>query len=75
MFDVCKSTGGGLELVEMFPDATVDEIRQKTGCPFSVSPNLILIDLMNVEKGTGQNDMTKTGNMYQPPFPTAQIPV
>eukprot|EP00948_MAST-09A_sp_MAST-9A-sp1_P000617 g617.t1 len=35
-----KETGGGLLLIEKIDEVTIDELREKTGCPFEVSPNL-----------------------------------
>jgi len=40
-----KIEDGGLKLVEIAKDVTVDEIRQKTGCEFTVADPLPVIDL------------------------------
>ena len=32
--------GDGLVLTELSPDTTIDEVRRRTGCPFSVDPGL-----------------------------------
>jgi 3-oxoacid CoA-transferase B subunit len=44
VFDVDKSKGG-LVLIEIAPDVTVDQLKTLTGCPFQVSPNLKKIQL------------------------------
>jgi 3-oxoacid CoA-transferase B subunit len=39
-----KIVDGGLELVEIAKDVTIDEIRQKTGCDFTVADPLPVLD-------------------------------
>ncbi len=35
-----KANGGGLTLIELAPDVTLDEVKAKTAAPFSVAPSL-----------------------------------
>ena len=35
-----KAKGGGLTLIELAPDVTLDEVRAKTAAPFAVAPEL-----------------------------------
>jgi len=35
-----KANGGGLTLIELAPDVSLDEVKAKTGAPFSVAPSL-----------------------------------
>ncbi len=35
-----KESGGGLTLVELAPGVTLDEVKAKTGAPFTVAPSL-----------------------------------
>ena len=44
VFDVDKERGE-LVLVEMMPDVTVEELKEKTACDFEVSPDLKTYDL------------------------------
>lgn len=44
VFDVDKKNGG-LTLIEIAPDTTVEQLKEITGCPFKVSPNLTKIDV------------------------------
>jgi acyl CoA:acetate/3-ketoacid CoA transferase beta subunit len=37
---VMEVTGDGLVLLEYAPGVSIDEIRQATGAPFAVSPNV-----------------------------------
>jgi 3-oxoacid CoA-transferase B subunit len=40
-----KVTDGGLHLAEIAPDVTVDEVRERTGCSFSVADPLPVMDV------------------------------
>ena len=35
-----KAKGGGLTLIELAPDVTLDEVKAKTAAPFTVAPGL-----------------------------------
>ncbi|SDH14202.1 CoA-transferase, partial [Bosea robiniae] len=35
-----KENGGGLTLVELAPGVTLDEVKARTGAPFTVAPSL-----------------------------------
>lgn len=40
VFDVNRSQGGGLKLIELANGVTLDEVKEKTGCDFEVAEEL-----------------------------------